>query len=65
MPSLSEFYERSERRQSTLMSVVHDRGVVDRMILATERVTGDLSQPNTGLLLVLPVLEAHGLDRSD
>ncbi len=61
MPSLEEFFREEESQNRTLISVVKDREVVDRIIAATSRVVGDLNQPETGILVVLPVMEAYGI----
>lgn len=61
MPSLQEFFRDEESQNRTLISVVKDRATVDRVIAATPTVVGDLSQPETGVLMVLPVLEAYGI----
>jgi len=61
MPSLEEFFREEESQNRTLISVVKDREVVDRIIEATPKVVGDLNQPDTGVLVVLPVMEAYGI----
>jgi nitrogen regulatory protein PII len=63
MPSLSDFFEQDENLHRTLISVVNERGTTDRIVQATLAVLGDLNQPNTGILVILPVLEAYGLNR--
>lgn len=63
MPRLEDFLQREEDHHNTLFSVVRERAVVDRVIQATQSVVGDLNLPETGILVVLPVLEAYGLDR--
>lgn len=63
MPSLSDFFQQDEIRHRTLMSVVKDQELVDRMITAVQDISGDLDQPNTGFLFVVPVLQAVGLNR--
>lgn len=63
MPSLEDFFQEEENMHRTFISIVRERMVVDRIIQATESVLGDLNQPNTGILVILPVLEAYGLDR--
>lgn len=62
-PDLSDFLETESDQNRTLFTVVQDEATVDRVVAATEAVTGDLSQPNTGILAVLPVLRAYGLHR--
>ena len=61
IPSLENFYERSERLNRTLFSVVEDDATVERVRQATREVVGDLVNPATGLLVVLPVELADGL----
>jgi nitrogen regulatory protein PII len=63
MPSLEDFFQEQENLHRTLIAIVRERPVVDAIIQATQSLLGDLNQPNTGILVVLPVLEAYGLDR--
>ena len=63
MPSLDDFFQQDENLHRTVISIIRERSVVDRIIQATQDLLGDLNQPNTGILVVLPVLEAYGLDR--
>jgi hypothetical protein len=35
------------------------------LLHATTAVVGDLSQPNTGLMLVLPLVQAFGLEKQE
>jgi len=62
MPSLSDFFQQDEIRHRTLLSVVKDQELVDRMINAVKDISGDLDQPNSGFLFVVPVLQAIGLN---
>lgn len=63
MPSLEDFFQSEEDLHRTLIAIVRERAVVDTIIQATQALLGDLNQPNTGILVILPVLEAYGLDR--
>jgi nitrogen regulatory protein PII len=63
LPSLSDFFQEDEVRHRTLLSVVKDQDLVDRMINAVKDISGDLDQPNSGFLFVVPVLQAVGLNR--
>lgn len=65
MPSLEDFFQKEEGLHRTLISIVRERAIVDRIIQATQALLGDLNRPHTGILVVLPVLEAYGLDRVD
>lgn len=62
-PSLDDFISRDEDFNRTLFTVVDDDAMIDRIIAVTETVTGDLDDPNTGLLIVLPVVRARGMNR--
>jgi nitrogen regulatory protein PII len=61
MPSLEEFFREEESQNRTLLSVVPEKDMVERVRAATTGVVGDLDRPGTGILVVLPVLEAYGL----
>ena len=65
MPSLQDFFQQDENLHRTLITILRDRPLVDAVIAATQSLLGDLNQPNTGILVVLPVLEAYGLNRID
>jgi nitrogen regulatory protein PII len=58
-PSLRELLEHEEMHHFTLMSVVDSR-LVDAIIAVTERITGPLAHPNTGMLFTLPVSRVVG-----
>jgi nitrogen regulatory protein PII len=63
MPSLEDFLPSNETISRTLFTVVRDDALVARIVEATQTITGDLNQPGTGILAVLPVGEGYGLDR--
>jgi len=61
IPSLRAVLRAQERTHRTLFSVVSDSFDIPGLIRATEEAVGPLSAPHTGILIVLPVLEVHGL----
>jgi nitrogen regulatory protein PII len=63
IPSLEDLIQQEERLNRTLFTIVKDDEMVDKVVAATQAITGDLNLPNTGILTVLPVLKAYGLDR--
>jgi hypothetical protein len=63
MPSLSDFYECDEELSRTLFTIVKDDETVARVRAATRSLVGDLDQPDTGLLVVLPVDQVEGLEK--
>jgi hypothetical protein len=48
---------------NTLFAVVPDMEIVEQAVAATEKVVGNLSQPNTGVLFAVPVEAAWGLPK--
>ncbi len=65
IPSLEDFQEHTEKLNRTLMTIVKDDEMVNRVAAATERVIGNLELPNTGILAVIPLARAFGLNRRD
>lgn len=63
IPSLEDLIQQEERTNRTLFTVVKDDEMVEKVVQATQSITGDLNNPNTGILTVLPVVKAYGLDR--
>jgi nitrogen regulatory protein P-II 1 len=63
MPSLNDFYGSHVEFSRTLFTVVKDDEAVTHIIAATRSVVGDLDQPDTGLLVIMPVEFAEGLEK--
>ncbi len=63
MPSVEDFLPKPEHLSRTIFSMIEDDAVVDRVVAATQQVVGDLSEPDRGLLMVLPVNQVYGLRR--
>jgi nitrogen regulatory protein P-II 1 len=61
MPSLEDFLPRVDRLSRTIFTLTDEDAVVDRVVAATQRVVGDLYEPDRGLLIVLPVAQVYGL----
>jgi hypothetical protein len=61
MPSLEDFFPQDDGLHRTLIVIVRERSIVDRVIQVTQVILGDLNRSNNGILAVLPVLEAYGL----
>lgn len=62
IPGLEDILETSPDQNRTLFTVVVSEEVKNAIIAATIKITGDLNNPNTGILLVLPVSQAFGLN---
>jgi nitrogen regulatory protein PII len=63
MPNLHDLLGGEEQLHRTLLSVVDSQDLVERMVAAVEEVIGDLDQPNTGFLFVVPVSQVYGLGK--
>jgi len=63
IPNLSSFLGLREEPNRTIFSVVEDQATVDQMVARAQEIVGDLDDPHTGILFVLPVLQVHGLKR--
>ncbi len=63
MPSLSDFFASDAELSRTLFTILKDDETVKQVIAATRSVVGDLDQPKTGLLVVLPVDQTEGLEK--
>jgi nitrogen regulatory protein P-II 1 len=64
MPSLHDLYQFGEVHHRTLFSVVDSQEIVDKMITAAQQVIGDLDDPHTGFLFVVPVSQTHGFGKN-
>lgn len=63
MPSLGSLLRSREEPHRTLFAVVPDNLDLEELVRATEKVTGPLHHPDTGILFVVPVSRAWGLHR--
>lgn len=61
LASLDRLFESDEVRRRTVFTIVESDQLLDRAVGEAERVVGGFEQPNTGVLIVLPVSEVRGL----
>ena len=61
MPSIESLLVSREEHHRTFFTVVDDEALIDRIIEATEAITGDLDEAERGVLFVWPVARAVGL----
>ncbi|MBZ0298387.1 MAG: hypothetical protein K8J31_01545 [Anaerolineae bacterium] len=59
--SMIELLRNREENSVTLMSVVQDSAMADRLIDAARQIVGDLNGPDNGILFVIDVERAVGL----
>lgn len=63
MPSLDDFYEMPEMLSRTIFTVVKDESMIGKLLHVTQQVVGDLDNDDTGMFLVLPVVQAYGSEK--
>lgn len=63
IPSLEDILQAPEKSNRTLFTLVEGEEMIDRVVKATQAVVGDLDEPNTGILAVIPVARTYGLHR--
>lgn len=63
IPSLNDFYAASETMSRTVLTAVKSEALIDKIASVTQKLVGDLNKPDSGLLLVMPIARAYGLDR--
>ena len=65
IPRLEDFLNHGEQMNETIFTMVKEEVMVEKIIQATEKIIGNLNQPNTGILAVLPILKVYGLNREE
>jgi CBS domain-containing protein len=59
--AIGDLFRVNETQSRTLLSVIDDDSLLEQAIAVTEMVVGDLYQPQTGILFVVPVTQMRGL----
>jgi len=65
MPSFMDLIKTRETHHRTLFSVVETEDQSEQLLKATEKITGDLNQPHTGLLFIVPLYKVYGINKGD
>ena len=63
IPGLDDIIETGQNQNRTLFTIVGSEEIKEDIIVSTQKITGDLNNPYTGILVVMPVSQAFGLDR--
>jgi hypothetical protein len=64
LPGLDDFYKREEDYHRTLFTIVKDDDVLNKIVEATQKVVGNLNEPKTGILVVMPTTQVYGLEKN-
>ncbi len=65
IPSFDDFLPHPDHLGRTLFTITDDDSIIPALIQATERIVGNLSQPNNGILAVLPISQIYGLRKHE
>jgi len=63
IPSISDLIKSKETHHRTLFSVVETQNQTEDIYQATKAVIGDLDQPDTGLMFVVQLHKAYGVNK--
>jgi nitrogen regulatory protein PII len=63
MPRLEDFLDVRNEPSTTILSVVESEALVEEMASVAQEITGNLDDPHTGFMFIVPVLRAYGLGR--
>lgn len=61
MPSLAAIMQASEEPHSTMLTIVEDEELLNKVLEVTQALLGDMTKPNTGILFAVPVSHVIGL----
>lgn len=65
IPSLRDLLTSHEFHHRTIFTVVEDEETVERLAEVTQRIVGDFSKPDTGLMFAVPVGKVWGLKKAE
>ncbi len=63
IPTLEDFYPDPEHLGRTIFTIISDESLIKKIVAVTEEIVGNLDEPNTGLLVVLPTQQVYGLKK--
>ncbi|MBI5928501.1 MAG: hypothetical protein HY862_04290 [Chloroflexi bacterium] len=63
MPTLANLLRDTEVHHRTLFSAIRDDTLLQKVVQTTTAYVGDWSKPDVGILLVLPLLQAYGVEK--
>ena len=61
IPRLEDLLCHTENLNRTIFTIVEDEEIIDKIVSVTEQIVGDLYEPDTGILAVLPLTRVYGI----
>lgn len=62
--AIDHIFEAKDIQRRTLIAVIEDKELLAQAIAEAERIVGGFDRPNSGILLVLPVTQIKGLNKT-
>jgi len=63
-PSMARMLRKHRTPSRTIFSIIDDEEILNKAVAESNVFTNDFADPESGVLLVLPVAQAHGLDKN-
>lgn len=65
LPSLDDFFDEPQAQalSRTIITAIKDETLIEKLLNAAQHIIGDLNEPDTGLMIVTPLVKAYGLDK--
>jgi hypothetical protein len=63
MPSIVDLLSEQDAEHKTLITIVESEAAADKIVQVTQDIVGDFTRHNAGVLCVVPVLKAFGLNK--
>jgi nitrogen regulatory protein PII len=65
MPSLRSLFAADEMHNRILFTVIEDESVLERAVAAVHDIVGDLAEPDSGIMFVVPVSRTWGVRKTE
>ena len=62
--AIDHIFDAKEIQRRTLIAVIEDDKLLEQAIAEAERIVGGFERPNSGVLLVLPVTQTKGINKT-
>ena len=64
LSAIDHLFDAKDIQRRTLMTAIEDEELLDKAVAEAERVVGGFDRPHTGILLVLPLVRASGIQKT-
>jgi len=64
LAAIDHLFDSEDLQRRTLLTAIESEELLRKAVAEAERIVGDFDRPNTGVLLVLPVLQVSGIHKT-